>query len=49
MSESEKRGYCGFLNGELRGDPDLKSILPINLSSDDFYKEISKGVLLRFV
>lgn len=46
MSDSEKRAYCSFLNGELRGDPELKPILPINLNSDDFYKEIGKGILL---
>ena len=47
MSEAEKRGYCNFFNGELRGDSDLKDTLPINPSSDDFYKIISKGVILR--
>ena len=48
MSDIEKRAFCAFLNGELRGDPELKATLPINLNSDDFYKELSNGLLLRW-
>lgn len=47
MTDVEKRAYCNFFNGELRGDSDLASTLPINQNSDDFYKVISQGLLLR--
>lgn len=44
--DTEKRAYCSFFNGELRGDAELKSILPINQNSDDFYKALGSGLLL---
>lgn len=50
MSDKEKTAYCNYFNGELRGDPELKSVLPINANSDEFYKALGQGLLLsRFI
>mmetsp|Transcript_26083 Transcript_26083/g.40067 ORF Transcript_26083/g.40067 Transcript_26083/m.40067 type:complete len:715 (+) Transcript_26083:28-2172(+) len=46
MTDAEKRAYCNYFNGELRGDADLKETLPINSNSDDFYKAVSQCLLL---
>ena len=47
MTDKEKTAYCNYFNGELRGDAELKEVLPISANSDDFYKALSQGLLLR--
>jgi len=42
----EVSGFVQHLNAVLAEDPDLKTILPINPNSDEFFKKLGDGLLL---
>jgi septal ring factor EnvC (AmiA/AmiB activator) len=46
FSEEEKSGYVDHINSNLRNDPDLQGVVPINPSNLDLFSAVSRGVLL---
>lgn len=49
FGEREKEAYIDYINnilGNEKDDPELNSLIPINIHSDEIYDIISKGVLL---
>ena len=45
-SHEEKEAFCNYVNYYLKDSEDLKSILPIDPSSENLFENVGNGILL---
>jgi hypothetical protein len=49
IPQEEKARFVEHINNLLKGDPDLKGVLPINPGSMEFFEKVKDGVILAYV